>query len=142
MNMKTKYLTLVQPVIASLLSIQLLLSMSTSAAPSAMEAARTASTTLPANMADTNEFFSTVIDNASGHYAIVRSDRVTVDLRDKSGKVIWSTNVVAGLKNIPISGEKKVNSMEMINNKLVITVGRGYASLDKKDGALTWIGSR
>jgi hypothetical protein len=90
---------------------------------------------------ETNGYYLTIVDEALGDYAVVSTNRESVILRDKAGKVTWTANVVKDLEKLPLSGERKISSLEMVNGELIGRVGRGYVRIDKKTGHVTWLGS-
>jgi outer membrane protein assembly factor BamB len=85
--------------------------------------------------------YKTIIDEKSGQYAVVNSNQEIVTLKDRHGKVIWNTNVVEALKSVPISGERKIRNMQLMNGDLIVRFSRGFVKIDKKTGAVTWLGS-
>jgi hypothetical protein len=82
------------------------------------------------------EFFKVITDAQAGQYAIVNSDKQTVSLKDKTGNVVWSTNV-AYLLTEPTDGERKIYSMQLYSNELQVQVGHAVVQLDKQTGKIT-----
>ncbi len=80
--------------------------------------------------------FRTVVDENAGRYAAVDSSKEVVTLFDRSNKVLWTTNIVAGLKAAPVMGERKISGMQVWKGELLVHVGRGYGVVDVKTGAL------
>jgi hypothetical protein len=89
----------------------------------------------------TNGFYKIITDQELGKYAIVNTSKNVVTLKDKAGNIIWSTNVVAAIKSVPMSGERKINSMNMIDGDIVVTVSRAFVRIDKKTGEIKSHGS-
>ena|ERR1700722_1440552 len=149
--MKTNHLSYILTAIAGLFVMQFLSSSLANSEPSDLGGSITntpESSTSKGNAEEntnmpnaTNDFYKTIIDKQSGQYAIVSQNKKIVTLKDKSNNVIWSTNVIQALRTVPMSGERKINSMEIINGDLVVTVSRGYALIDKRTGEVKWIGS-
>ncbi len=86
----------------------------------------------------------TVVDATSGEYADVNSNQEIVSLHDSAGKLIWFTNVFQALRtnaNPRVSG-RKIHGLQLHENDLWVDLGRGYAVLDKKTGAMKGIISR
>ncbi len=83
------------------------------------------------------EFFKVITDAKTGEYAVVNSDKTVVTLKDKNDKVIWSADVVKEYGTLPVQGEKKIHSIELINNQLAIDFAGGLVLLDKKTGKIT-----
>jgi hypothetical protein len=87
-------------------------------------------------------FFKTITDAQAGQYAIVNSNKTSVALMDKSGRVIWSTNVV---EKIPPDALQhwgsEISSMKIINGELIIDVGFASFSVDVKTGKTTFLGA-
>ncbi len=69
-----------------------------------------------------NTLFKTIIDQESGQYADVNPDREVVTLKDKAGNINWTKNVIEELKDAPVLGDKKINSMQLIKGDLVVRV--------------------
>lgn len=85
---------------------------------------------------ETDGFFKTIIDTQSGQYAVVNSDKQTVTSKDKNGKIIWSVDVA---KSFPDSsgfmpGQRKIYSMALFSNLLVVDIGRATVVIDKQNG--------
>ena len=87
-------------------------------------------------------FFKTIIDQESGQYAIVNSNRTTVTLRDKNGKTIWLSEVMWA---IPLDDQQswghEITYMEIVRNELYIFIGKAAYTIDKKTGKVTFVGS-
>ncbi len=129
--MKTKYLL---PVLVSGV-IALAIATTNSAMSAQTPAAGKDATTL------SNDLFKTIVDEKSGQVATVNAARDTITLRDDRGKTYWTTNVVEALKSVQISGERKIHGLQLLKGDLVASVSRGSARIDKKTGAVVWLGS-
>jgi len=81
-------------------------------------------------------FYRTVVSTNTGQYAVVDSHKEVVTLYDKTDHVIWSTNVVAGLRSAPVLGQRQISGMQVYQGDLWVNVGRGYGILVIKTGAL------
>lgn len=82
--------------------------------------------------------FKTIVDPVSGQYASVDPNREIVTLKDKSGKVLWSTNIAEVLKSIPggrLSG-RKIQRLKLQEGALWADLVRGWAVIDIKTGAV------
>jgi hypothetical protein len=90
-------------------------------------------------------YIKTVIDQQSGQYAIVNSNRTAVIMKDNAGGVLWSTNVISAWKahnpQTVWAGEFIINSMKMADGGLVVGFTGGTASIDKQTGAVKFLGS-
>lgn len=87
--------------------------------------------------------FKTVVDEKSGHYADVDSNKEIVSLHDSVGKVIWSTNVFQALRTNPnprVSG-RKIQGLQVDRGALSVEFDRAWADLDIKTGELKGINS-
>ena len=82
----------------------------------------------------TNGLYMTITDQQSGQYAVVSTNREIVTLKDKSGKMLWESNIVQAIGNEPLSGERKIRGMQLFKGDLWVSVGRGYAIVDIKSG--------
>jgi hypothetical protein len=87
------------------------------------------------------EVFKTVVDAKTGRYASANEVRDTVILRENNGTVVWSTNVVMSLPKQPEPRSTKINSIRMHKGQLFVTVGKAFARIDTKTGAVKWLGS-
>jgi hypothetical protein len=92
----------------------------------------------------TNDLFKTIVDQDLGTFAILNENKDTVSLKDKAGKVIWSTNIIDGLKTVsgkyqssPDRELLKIRDLQLYKGDLYAHVGRGFAIIDKKNGSLT-----
>ena len=83
-------------------------------------------------------FFKTITDLQTGQYAVVNADQTKVILKDKNGKVIWTTNVMATMppKMQQVWGNK-ISYLELFSNRLVVSVGRATSVIDKETGNLS-----
>jgi hypothetical protein len=83
------------------------------------------------------EFFKVITDAQTGEYAVVNSAKTVVTMKDKNGNVIWTADIVKEYGAGPVQGEKKIHSMELINNLLAVDFAGGLVILDKKTGKIT-----
>ena len=91
----------------------------------------------------TDGFYKTIIDQESGRYATVNSDKTVVTLKDKAGNVIWSANVVEVTRaSAEMSGERTITSMKVMDGALVVGIARGFATIDQQTCEVKWLGSR
>ena len=86
--------------------------------------------------------FKVITDTQSGQYAVVSLERENVALKDRDGKIIWSTNLVRLVENIDLVGERKINSMQLFTNILVVYVGKEFIEIDVQTGTIMRMGSR
>jgi hypothetical protein len=75
-------------------------------------------------------YFKTVTDESSGRYAIVGLDKKSVALKDKTGDVIWSVDVVKFL------GVSPIDSLKLAGTNLVVKVSRDYVLINKDSGKI------
>jgi hypothetical protein len=88
--------------------------------------------------------YRTVVDKDSGQYAVVDTNNEVVALKDKADKVMWSVKIekiTEALEASPRLRGRKIQGMRMHNGELWVDVGRGYAVIDVKTGALRGIAS-
>lgn len=99
-----------------------------------------ASPTLFAGPADTNSpagcLYRTIVNTNTGQYAVADSQKEVVTLYDKSDHVIWTTNVVMGLRADPVLGVRKISGMQVYKGDLWVHVGRGCGIVTIKTGVL------
>jgi hypothetical protein len=81
-------------------------------------------------------FYRTIVSTNTGQYAVVDSSKEAVTLYDKADHVIWTTNIVMGLRSDPVMGERKISGMQVYKGDLWVNVGRGYAIVAIKTGDL------
>ncbi len=84
----------------------------------------------------TNELYRIITDNESGQYAHVETNRDVVILKEKTGHILWSTNVVNGLRDVKKLAGRKVVGLRVRDRELWVDVGRGFAILDLKTGGI------
>jgi hypothetical protein len=84
----------------------------------------------------TDELFKTVVDVQTGAYAFVNTNRVMLTLKDKPGNIIWSTNIVEGIRSMPLMGEQQIHGMTVHEGDLWVLFGRVLVIVDIKTGAL------
>ena len=97
-------------------------------------------------IAGTDNLFKTIVDTNSGQYVTVTSDRKTLILKDRFHKIIWSTNVVEYLKKFEFPeeknhGEKRIANVEILKGEIIISVGRDFATVNKRTGEVTYKGA-
>ena len=82
--------------------------------------------------------FRTVVEPASGRYAMVDSNREVVTLKDKSDRVLWSTNIAAVLETLPGGRlkDRKIQGLKLQGGALWADLVRGWAVIDIKTGAV------
>jgi hypothetical protein len=103
-------------------------------------------TNAAAASANTNEqvwYFKAVTNSQTGQYEAVSSDARSVVLRDKFGKVIWSNNVVAFVKTLPVLFfNNKIDSMGTGTNVILVHAGNAYVVIDEQSGQIKDFGTR
>ena len=91
-----------------------------------------------------------VLDAESGRNAVISLDRQAVTMLDKNNKVILTTNVIDRLVGLfrvsnpdllPIVGDKRINSIQLVNGYLVVTVGKLVVKVDDQTGQVLPLGS-
>jgi hypothetical protein len=95
------------------------------------------------NAANEEGYFKTITDPQSGEYVIASSDKQSVVLKDKNGKIIWSTNVAGWIK-FPEHGSKEIWFIQLVTNQtgfpercsntVGVCVGRGSVFINIKTG--------
>lgn len=85
--------------------------------------------------------FKVITDVQSGQYAVVDSSRRYVTLKDKNGNVIWSVDVVKPVETMPSVGERKIYSMRLRGDELIVTVGKDLLGVNKRSGKITYYGA-
>ena len=95
------------------------------------------------NAANEEGYIKTITDSQAGEYVVASPDKQSVVLKDKNGKIIWSTNITGWIK-FPEDGSKEIwsillvtnqtGSMERFNNTVVVRVGRGIVFVNTKTG--------
>lgn len=81
------------------------------------------------------DLFKTPVDRLTGQYAVVNSERNRVTLRDKSGSIIWSSDDLTAL-TLETVGGKQIDSMELVNDQLIVHLGKSIYNLDKRTGKI------
>jgi len=91
------------------------------------------------------DYFKTITDPQTGEYIVANSNRLSVVLKDKNGKMIWSTNV-AGWVTLPgeTLEENTIWSIQLITNEtgfnerfndtVGVRVGKGIVFVNIKTG--------
>lgn len=83
-------------------------------------------------------FFETITDAQAGQYAVVNSDKTKVILKDKNGKVIWVTDVMATMQPKMRQGwGNEISYLQLFSNRLVVSVGPATAVIDKETGKVS-----
>jgi len=85
--------------------------------------------------------YKTIIDQESGAYAIVSTNREIITLMNKTGHVVWTTNVVEGIKSMPLLGERKIKGLSIYQGDLWANIGRGYCLINITNGGVKGIAS-
>jgi hypothetical protein len=75
-----------------------------------------------AGSAETNSIasslYKTVVNKSTGDFAIVDANTWVFTLYDKTNHVVWTTNIVMGLKTAPVLGEPKIWGMQVNKGEL------------------------
>lgn len=106
-----------------------------------MQRVRTRSANVQGGAKTSGEFFKTMTDLESGEYAVVNSDKEVVTLKNRNGDIMWSAKIVGTLGTVPTVSEKKINSMRLVGDKLIVTIGKDYFSINKQSGEVKYLGA-
>jgi len=93
---------------------------------------------------EVNELYKTIINRELGTYAVVNTNRDIVSLKDNAGHIIWSTNIIEGLKTVPgrfqfdpDRSQVKIYRLDLFRGDLTASFNaRGLVLIDKQTGSI------
>jgi hypothetical protein len=98
------------------------------------------------NQSHTNELFKTIIDRNSGRYAVVSTNKQVLTAKDLSGRALWSTNIMEGIKplitHVPKLQGRSIEGLQIRNGEIWINLGRGYAIVESESGKIKGLSVR
>jgi len=94
-------------------------------------------------LTNTTDLFRVVIDAGSGKYAAVNKDRRVLAVKDKSGNLVWTNDLIATFgSNLPMFSDEKIESLESDGVEIDVNVGNRFICIDPQNGKITRTGIR